>query len=307
MMGKNRLSYDPSKLSATERHRANVLDLFSNNLLSGKRCQSLIDDAFGAGNANFRNVSSSSARQHKKPRKTGQEARDLRQRVLRSSQWPGVYWCEVRVVHKRTKAATTQWVAIWLPHELIACIGEFSDLDKFLQSGDLDPSSQLHLEKCEAAAGEKFLALGLWGDGIPVNWDRSESIETIAISFPGLTSHRNLRIPLVGLSKKQCCDETWVDIFNVIQWSFQHCATGSWPTKRHDDKPWFKKSDRARSKVVGKPLGLKAVLVEMRGDWEFFARVFGFPRWNTKNGCCWRCNTTPAQVPISFPNLMVLG
>ena len=307
MMGKNQKTYDPNKLDAKERHRANVIDLFSNNLLSGKRCQELIDDAYEAGNPNFRNVSSASARQSKKPRSAGHEARDLKQRVLRSSQWPGVYWCEVRVVHKRTKLPTTQWVAIWLPHELIASIGEFSDLDKLLETGNLDPSSRSHLEECQARAGGELLAVGLWGDGIPVNWDRSESIETIAISLPGLTSHKNLRIPLVGLSKKQCCNETWLDVFDVIQWSFQHCATGIWPIERHDHKPWFKDSDRARGKKVGQPVGLKAVLVEMRGDWEFFARVFGFPRWNTTKGCCWRCKTTPAQVPISFPNLMGLG
>ncbi len=199
----------------------------------------------------------------------------------------------MRVLHKRSKQPTKQWVAIWLPHELAHCIADHSLAEKFLNKSGLDPSSLLHLEECERKANQTFLGIGLWGDGVPVNWDRSDSIETLAISFPGLTgADRNVRIPVVGLSKKQCCNETWLDVFDVLQWSFCHCATGTWPEERHDNKSWLP-SDRRRRQQAGGDLLVKAVLVEVRGDWEFFARVFGFPRWNTKKGCCWRCNTKP--------------
>jgi hypothetical protein len=297
MMAKNRKNYDPSHMDAEERLRANMCDLYSQNLLSGKRAQELMDDAYSAGNDNFRELVSRSVRATGKRNTTGHEARDLRQKMLKSSQWPGAYWCEVRCMHKRKKNATKQWVAIWLPHELLDCIADHSIADKMLERDGLDPSSLFHLQECESKAGQTFATVGLWGDGVPVNWDRSESIETLAISFPGQTgANRNVRIPLVGMSKKQCCDETWEDIFDVLQWSFGHCANGTWPAERHDGQNWHKKTDRHRAKQVGRQLAVKAVLVEVRGDWEFVARVFGFPRWNTKRGCCWRCKTTPSEV-----------
>ena len=40
----------------------------------------------------------------------------------------------------------------------------------------------------------------------------------------------------------------------------------------------------------------QSVLVEVRGDWKFFGETFGFPKHNTKKGCCWLCECTPAQV-----------
>ena len=296
MMAKNRKTYDPTTMNAEERLRANMVDLFSQNLLSGHRAQELMDDAFQAGNQNMRQLASNSVPRTGAKRRASDtnEARDLKHKILKSSQWPGAYWCEVRVLHKRSKQPIKQWVAIWLPHELMHCIADHSLTEKLLNRSGLDPSSLLHLEDCECKANQTFFPIGLWGDGVPVNWDRTESIETLAISFPSLTgAERNLRLPLVGLSKKQCCNDTWVDVFDVLQWSLGHCATGTWPKERHDNKSWLK-SDRLRAAKIG-ALAVKGVLVEVRGDWEFFARVFGFPRWNTRKGCCWRCNTTPSK------------
>ena len=203
MLRKGMRIYDPNKLDAEERHRANIVDLYASNTVSAKRSQELIDDAYLAGNDNFFGVASREARLGKRTKSSGHEARDLRAKVLKSSQWCKAYWAQIRVCSDRNS------VAFWLPHEIIACIAEFSDLDKFRETAGMDPSSLLHLQECEADVGETLLGMGMWGDGIPVNWDRTESIETIALSFPGLkSSHASCRIPLVGLSKKQCCEET---------------------------------------------------------------------------------------------------
>ena len=42
------------------------------------------------------------------------------------------------------------------------------------------------------------MPLGLWADGCPVKWDRSESIVVISLNFPGQTldKYKRLRIPL---------------------------------------------------------------------------------------------------------------
>ncbi len=62
MMAKNAKSYDPSRMCPEERLRANMVDLFSQNLLSGQRAQELIDDAFDSGNYNMRQLASASSR-----------------------------------------------------------------------------------------------------------------------------------------------------------------------------------------------------------------------------------------------------
>ena len=64
---------------------------------------------------------------------------------------------------------------------------------------------------------------------------------------------------------------------------------------RHDASA-FSKADCHRAKRAGQPLGLRAALAEVRGDWKMFGEVFGFPKWNTKAGVCWRCNCRPDQV-----------
>ena len=46
MMRKGMRIYDPDRLNAEERHRANVIDLFASNTVSAKRAQELIDDAY---------------------------------------------------------------------------------------------------------------------------------------------------------------------------------------------------------------------------------------------------------------------
>ena len=49
----------------------------------------------------------------------------------------------------------------------------------------LDDWSKAHLEQACAAAGRNLVGLGLWGDGVPVNWDGTESVEVLSLNFPG--------------------------------------------------------------------------------------------------------------------------
>jgi hypothetical protein len=151
-----------------------------------------------------------------------------------------------------------------------------------------------------------LIALGLWGDGVPCNWDRTESVETVCLDLPGQEGEFDkLRIPLVGLSNKQVTSETWEDIFEVLSWSFGCAGTGNFPASRHDLTAWLpsdKKHGLNRRKLAGKPLGAQGALVQVRGDWDFFAKVFNFPKHNTLAGCCWKCNCAPSQVYLRSSN-----
>ena len=89
-------------------------------------------------------------------------------------------------------------------------------------------------------------------------------------------------------------NNTWDDIMEVLAWSFQCNAAGIMPKERHDGSAWLP-SDSHRSKMAKNSIGLRAALVEVRGDWTMFAEAFRFPQHNLKAGICWKCTCTPAE------------
>ena len=179
-----------------------------------------------------------------------------------------------------------------LLHETIAVLLKHGVGEKLLETASMDPLSLAHLHTCEADAGCKLLGFGIWGDGAPTQWDRSESIDVLSVSFPGIPGFENLRIPLVALPHSRTCKETWTDIFEVIKWSLIILSTGNWPTERHTGDAW---NDTDKARKTARPL-LRACLVEVREDWKFAAEVFGFPQHNQGDGNCWKCKCTPLQV-----------
>ena len=51
-----------------------------------------------------------------------------------------------------------------------------------------------------------------------------------------------------------------------------------------------------RKELSGQDLGFRAVLVEVKGDWEFFADILHLPRWNNVEGICFLCKATRAHL-----------
>ncbi len=294
MMGKRRLNYDPAMLAEEpgKKLRANVEDLFARNTLPGTRTQTLVNDMADCGIPEFQGM---------KKRHTKDAARNLRRTFLSNCLWPKGYWAEVRVKNKRTGKSEKQWCEFLLPHELFAMLHRFGNDTALCSTDGMDVKTLEHYRYCqEQSQCQTLLGVGIWGDGVPCNWDRSETVETISINLPGQTGDwKQLRIPIVGLSSKQVIDDTWVDLFEVIAWSFQCAASGYYPASRHDGKAWLARSDAERRKTAGKSLDIKAALVECRADWQFHSKVFALPGWRTLRGCCWRCNCTPDQAQLS--------
>ena len=205
------------------------------------------------------------------------------------------YWANVRVQNKKTHTVEYQPCAFLLPHEYVELLHRLGDTGVLCSTAGLDPLSHKHLVHCKAMAGAAAMApLGFWGDGVPVNWDRSESVETFSINLPGqCTTWKSLRLPVTGFSRKLLAPGTWDDLMSVVSWSFQVAALGVWPSARRDGSDWLP-SDCHRRKKHGN--FLKSCLVEVRGDWKFYGETFGFPKWNSSAGMCWKCTCTPAQV-----------
>ena len=288
MLSKRKRPYDESSLPPTRRLAANIKDLVGSNELSAARAQSLVNDAYDSGARGF------TAAEVRDP--DGKNvARDLRAGYLKQSQWPKKYWAKVRCKQSDGEVAP-EWVAFWLPHELLACLHQHGSLEMLQATAGMDVRSLQHLDKCKQAQGDSGLVgMGLHGDGVPCNWDRTASVETLSLNFPGLPEQfARLRLPIVAIPHASFCEYTWDDVMEVVAESLKCAAAGKFMVRRFDNLPW-KPSDTARSKLAGKDMGVKGVLVEARGDWKYFAETFKVPRWNNTEGICWKCNCTLAQ------------
>ena len=138
--------------------------------------------------------------------------------------------------------------------------------------------------------------IGLHGDGVPCNWDRTQSSEVFSMNLPGISGEwRNLRIPIFAVPHSWIGPHTWDDLMEIVAWSLRHMYHGVNPSARHDGSPWLP-SDSTRKNKQGKALGWNACLCEVRGDWKFFAETFHLPKWNQKSGICWSCNCKLEQV-----------
>ena len=166
---------------------------------------------------------------------------------------------------------------------------KLGDAVKLGETAEMDPLSRGLLIEAMALEGASFVGFGLRMDGVPCNWDRTKSAETVSIDLPGITREwRNLHVPVCAIPHEWMGPNTWDDIMEVIAWSFRHMYHGTHPSKRHDES-LFTGTKPQRRKNRGKALKWNAVLTEGRGDWKAFAETFHLPKWNHKTGICWSC------------------
>ena len=131
--------------------------------------------------------------------------------------------------------------------------------------------------------------IGLHGDGVPFDSQRTRSLELLRLNFPATGSP--LRVPVVGVPKEFFVEgKTYQALLELLAWSLRWCAMGQHPPALPDGTPFV---DKQAAALAGQPLGCRAALLEVRADWQFLKICFGFPAWNEKAGCCWLCEATP--------------
>ena len=298
MLSKRKRVEDPyEQEDESKRLALNVQDLYGANHISARRAHSLLSDARAAG-VGLGNLS--------KPVRHGSHnaARNFRNAFFNTRLWPDVYMCRVRVWNKARCIEEVQWVGMHLIHEIVEMIAKFGLPAVYLSTELMDPASRAELDRACLLSGEpSLLGLGLHGDGVPCNWDRSESCEVLSLNLPGVGGKwRNMRIPLFVLHHSMMSSGTWDDIMAIQAWSLRYCLLGVWPKHRHDGSPWLPgrdcNSDFKRAKKGGDDLKLKSICCEIRGDWKFKKESFHLPQWNEEAGICWSCNCTPGEVSM---------
>ena len=266
-----------------------VEDLLAENVISAQRASKLLHKAFKAG---IKGIS-------KKVRRFAgrNQARDVTRKKLKNSKWPEPYIFQCRVKDRRTKLEYETDVACLLIQEVLQVIWELGLSDVLLSEDNLDTTGRKHMQWMrEQLQVDTLLGFGLHGDGVPCNYDRTESVIIISLNLPGLPGKNGrMRIPLIVLPDHCVSENTFDDIMEVFAWSMRHLLVGSHPTQRHDGDPWRRNSDAKRQQRTG-PLGFQACLCQVRADWDWMGKCFHFPFHGVKGGCCWRCTCRRDQV-----------
>ena len=226
--------------------------------------------------------------------------RNLLNKLVKKCKWPcKLYYAQVRVWNIKKQREEVAWLPFLLPHEMIKGLSDKSSLEALLCKTSMSQDAQDHLRHWEQEFNTPLVGLGIWGDGVPCNYDRSQSLEVWSLNLPGLEgAHSALRFPITVVNKRYVMlHKTADDVLAVVKWSLEQCLLGKMPTRRHDDLPW-RPEDNQRRRLAGSSFP-PALLCEVRGDWAFYKQVFRFPQHNELLGCCWRCTVTP----MTFSNV----
>lgn len=177
-----------------KRLRRNLADLYLGGQISAGRAATLFQDATQDGAQHVSDLAVSSGKNAQ---------RDLSRKLLKDSKWPPLYETQVPQLDKSTQQLVQGKINLLLPHEVIYNILQWNQaaLPNVFDLEGLSTPARSHFDKACGWVGvppHSTLPIGLWADGCPVKWDRSQSIIVVTMNFCGQKDDRfqRLRIPL---------------------------------------------------------------------------------------------------------------
>ena len=179
MLSKRGSSYDTAA-SGAKRLRLNIADLFLSNEVSGARAAALFEDAGTAGAAHFQDLRCLGHQKHRH--------RNLLARLRKRSKWPKEHYAGILVWMRSTQAVEVQQVPFLLIHEILDAI-DWRSGDRLQDHGGLDGYVRTEfVSSCVRFRldGGGTVPLGLCCDGVATKWDRSKSVESVTLNFPGV-------------------------------------------------------------------------------------------------------------------------
>jgi len=272
-----------------------VEDMFAENVISGARTAQLLDKAKRAG------VKLCTRFIKKLPGKTKKwaknAARDVTRRLRKNDHWPDPYWFEARVWDRVKDEEVTKKICILLPSELLECLWKYGLKDVLLSQDNYDKLTRDHHRWMQQQLNvEELFGFGLHGDGVPCNYDRTESVMLTSLNLPGLTGRNGrLRIPLIILPDHCISDNTFDDVYEVLAWDMRSLLSGVRHDCRHDKTPWDPVKDKKRSKMHGQR-DFRSCLVQVRSDWDWLTKCYHFPGHGSKHEFCWMCKCKRSKV-----------
>ena len=79
--------------------------------------------------------------------------------------------------------------------------------------------------------------------------------------------------------------ETFPALLELFSWSMNVLLSGVTP-----EAEWSGKPLASGGRYIAE--GWRGALCQIRGDWQFFCELFGFPTWNSAVSMCWMCGAS---------------
>ena len=287
----------PAASSSTDPHVAfedDVQDMYSENVISASRASSLLAKAQEAGIKIATKFIKKAPGVKKKWVKNC--ARNLRRTMRKHDKWPDPYWFYARVWDRTKDKEVIKKICILLPSEVLETIWKFGVKEVLLGTDFYDKLTRDHLEWMKQQLNvQELWGFGLHGDGVPCNYDRTESVMLTSINLPGLTGRNGrLRIPICILPDHCISENTFDDIYEVLAWDMRSLQSGVRQERRHDMGPWDKATDKKKSNLHG-DRDFRSCLVQVRSDWEWLNKCYHFPG-HRSHEMCWLCSCKRNQV-----------
>ena len=193
--------------------------------------------------------------------------------------------------HKHDLSRTSHETLVTCPHEAMAT--EVSKDPSILERVSTTHWPHLYWQNpIVRDSAEPVIPMALYLDGVPTtNRDG-------ALGF-WMYNLITLKRTLVAVLRKSylcaCGCSGWCSLHPIwvfLRWSLEAMARGVYPDHRHDFEPWMDSCDSNRSSLAGSPLGYKAVLLQIKGDWLEFSSSLGFMNWMSQRFPCIFCSST---------------
>eukprot|EP00971_Amphidinium_carterae_P294370 5844780-Amphidinium_carterae.1 len=289
MLSKNKRHVDEDA-PGDKRLRSNILDLYgSGRPLSATRAASLLNNAADAGLGHLQEKGLGTGKANR--------SREVRKAMLKSNLWPELFTAPIRLKGAGDEEVVEE-MHFLLPHEVLQALWVHSDQTLMVSDAGLDSISRTKLAGIRAElCCDMVIALGLWLDGVPMYWDRSESLFCFTFNLPGLSAapYAGMRFPFTTLPKHLCSKHTVDDVLRVFSWSLSVLSVGSIDFRPDAGDP-VALQGKLRCKMAGKVLGFRGCLLHLKGDWEAFANLLHLPRWDNTADICFKCKVLRASL-----------
>ena len=269
--------------------------LFLRNRLGAHETQELATLAFTAGATGVSQL----AKVGNNGKAPKNNARDIKRLALHGCDVPKPYMVDIPAWDPISGHNVHVQHPTLLPHELLAymiangkaTVEELSDLSTRTDQ-TLDAKKKALCAKY-GIDDHRCIAMGFHGDGVPFQKSTHKHSCTEVLSWNLLCDRDGKRYMFCNINKDflcccGCAGRCTLDaLLDVYVWSMNVLLEGKHPCQRHDGGDL----DGVRNANKSKPLGFHGLLLQVRGDWQWYSQVLNFPTWNS-NFMCWRCKAT---------------
>lgn len=210
-----------------------------------------------------------------------------------------LFWTRCPWFSKSTATREPHDLAVLPPHEALydeiqSNPGARDKLEAELAEGGLAQAFLEHPIYTGRLDGEPVYPVAIFVDGVP--FTKRDSLLAF-YSYNLCTGVRHLNAVLRRSWMCKCGCRGWCTIwavFRFLEWSLSALARGVFPSSGVAGEAFEADSERALRS--GRPLGFKAAVVQIRGDWAEFAHSFGFAAWNSARFPCLLCDCDSASM-----------